>query len=163
VTRIPTEGIDQLLQAGHLSDDRLTARDHDVADLAVEPARPALHPLRCESDRCQRVLDLVGDPLSDLAPRRLSLRSKELGQIIDRDHTATTRERFDHDVEMSLGAVDLELDLPPSVCRLAVAQPPVELLQTRSVEVVQGQPLPCPVLVTQDPSSGRVRTEVLGR
>ena len=65
-------------------DDRLGRLGHEPL-LARRAGQPPAQPLSGELDRRQRILDLVGDPLGDLAPRRHPLGLQELGQVVE-DH-----------------------------------------------------------------------------
>ena len=78
------ELVHQVLEPVDLVDDRLGALRHQAL-LARGAGQAPAQPLGGELDRRQRVLDLVGDPLRHLAPRRHPLGLQELGQVVE-DH-----------------------------------------------------------------------------
>ena len=47
-----------------------------------------LEPLGGQLDRRQRILDLVREPARDLAPRRVALRLREVGDVVEHDDVA---------------------------------------------------------------------------
>ena len=54
-------------------------------------AEPPAQALRGELDRGERVLDLVRDPLRDLAPRGEALGLQQLGEVVEHEHHAHVR------------------------------------------------------------------------
>ena len=81
------ELVDEALEPVDFVDDRLGRLEHESL-LARRARQPPAKPLGGELDRRQRILDLVGDPLRDLAPRRHALGLQELGQIVEDHHAA---------------------------------------------------------------------------
>ncbi len=86
------EGLDELLQVGHLFADHLDGRVHQVGVLGIVTRRLLVDLLHRQQDRRQRVLDLVGQPPRHLLP---GAHAFEIA-----DALAVGRHLLDHAVEV---------------------------------------------------------------
>ncbi len=90
--RVDRKVVDHVLHRGDLRDDRLRAARQRLPVGPFEaPRELALEALGRELDRRQRVLDLVREPARDLAPRRVALRLREIGDVVEHDDVAGDR------------------------------------------------------------------------
>ena len=83
------ELLHQPLQAVDLLDDDLRALADEALRLAALPGQPPAQALGGELDRGERVLDLVGEALGDLAPGRLPLGLDQLGEVVEDEDRAS--------------------------------------------------------------------------
>ena len=109
------ELVDHPLDVVDLPDDRIGALIENVAPFRDDASVAPLQALGRELDRCQRVLDLVGDAPGDVGPGRRALRRDEVGDVVERHDVALVRAPRgfgrDPDVEVAFPSAAHERDL----------------------------------------------------
>ena len=160
---IQTEGVHQFLEPGDLGNDGLAARGEDLSHFAIEMICTALDPLGRKPDGGERVLDLMGDTLCDLAPGRLALGLEQLGEVVEGNHLATARQSGGPHFERLDRAVRIDVHLPACVPRLARAETFKQALKARAIEFVDSEPRTGPPGHSENLGGGGVWAEVAAR